>query len=230
MDDRVKIIIEPSILAADYSRLGDQVREAEDAGAEAIQIDVMDGHFVPNLTFGPGIVKALRPLVKLKLDVHLMIDNPDFFIPIFAKAGADRLIVHQEACPDLRRTLCSIRDLGAEAGIAINPGTAVEVLDGVLDRADLIQVMTVHPGFGGQEFIPAELEKIKRLREKLRRLDLKTLIAVDGGIDEKTAPLAVTAGATVLIAGSAIFNRRAPVKENISSLLASAQGGKTESR
>jgi ribulose-phosphate 3-epimerase len=219
------IIIEPSILSADYARLGDQVRETEAAGADAIQIDVMDGHFVPNLTFGPGIVRALRPLVGLKLDVHLMVDNPDSFIRNFAQAGVDRLIVHQEACPNLGLTLQAIRDLGVDAGVAINPPTAVSVLEEVLGRADVIQVMTVNPGFGGQEFILSQLEKISRIRTMLLERGLTTRIAVDGGINEKTAPLAVAAGATILVAGSAIYNRRGTVKENIAALRAIAQEG-----
>jgi ribulose-phosphate 3-epimerase len=222
---RGKIFVEPSILSADLTRLGDQVREAEAAGAEAIQIDVMDGHFVPNLTFGPGIVRALRPLVKLKLDVHLMIDNPDSFLRTFTQAGADRLIVHQEACPDLERTLRSIRELGAEAGVAVNPDTDAAVLEKYLGAVDLIQVMTVHPGFGGQEFIATQLEKIGRLRKLLQSRGLDIPIAVDGGVDERTAPQVVAAGATVLVAGTAVYNRRGTVKENISALLASAQQG-----
>jgi ribulose-phosphate 3-epimerase len=223
MINRGKIIIEPSLLSADYTRFGEQVREAEAAGAEVVQIDVMDGHFVPNLTFGPGIVRALRPLVRLKLDVHLMIDNPDSFIRNFTQAGADRLIVHQEVCPNLDRTLRSIRDEGAEAGVAVNPGTDICVLEAVLGSVDLIQIMTVNPGFGGQEFIPSQLEKIDRLRTMLHERGLAVPIAVDGGVDERTAPQAVAAGATVLVAGSAIFNRRGTVKENISALLAAAQ-------
>jgi ribulose-phosphate 3-epimerase len=218
-----KISIEPSILSADYTRLGDQVRETEAGGADAIQIDVMDGHFVPNLTFGPGIVRALRPLVRLKLDVHLMIDNPDAFIREFAQAGADRLIVHQEVCPDLNRTLRSICELGVDAGVAISPATDIDILEQYLDRVDVVQVMTVHPGFGGQEFIPSQLEKIKRLRNVLRERRLGVRIAVDGGIDEDTAPLVVAAGATVLVAGSAIYNLRGSIKENIAALRAVAQ-------
>jgi ribulose-phosphate 3-epimerase len=225
MINRGKIIVEPSILSADYARLGEQAREAEAAGAEAVQIDVMDGHFVPNLTFGPGIVRALRPLVGLKLDVHLMIDNPDSFLQIFAKAGADRLIVHQEVCPDLPRTLRSIRDLGVEAGVAVSPDTAVEVLEKILGLVDLIQVMTVKPGFGGQEFIAAQLEKIDRLRNMLLKRGLSVPIAVDGGVDERTAPQVVAAGATVLVAGTAVFNQRGTVKENITALLAAARAG-----
>ena len=213
-----KISIEPSILSADYTRLGEQVREAEAGGADAIQIDVMDGHFVPNLTFGPGIVRALRPLVRVKLDVHLMIDNPDLFIRDFAQAGADRLVVHQEVCPNLERTIRTICELGIDAGVAINPATEIDILEQYLDRVDVVQVMTVHPGFGGQEFIPSQLEKIKRLRNILRERNLAVRIAVDGGIDGDTAPLAVAAGATILVAGSAIYNPRGTVKENIASL------------
>jgi ribulose-phosphate 3-epimerase len=223
MLNRGNIIVEPSILSADYTRLGEQVREVESAGAEAIQIDVMDGHFVPNLTFGPGIVRALRPLVGLKLDVHLMIDNPDSFLQSFVQAGADRLIVHQEACPDLARTLQTIRELGAEAGVAVNPKTDVSVLEGFLGLVDLIQVMTVNPGFGGQEFIASQLEKIGRVRTMLLQRGMSVPIAVDGGVDEQTAPQVVSAGATVLVAGTAVFNRRGSVKENISALLAAAQ-------
>jgi ribulose-phosphate 3-epimerase len=225
MINRGKIIIEPSILSADYARLGEQAREAEAGGAEAVQIDVMDGHFVPNLTFGPGIVRALRPLVGLMLDVHLMIDNPDLFIREFAQAGADRLIVHQEVCPDLARTLRSIRDLGVQAGVAISPDTDVSVLEKILGGADLIQIMTVKPGFGGQEFISTQLEKIDRLRAMLLKNGLTIPIAVDGGVDERTAPKVVAAGATVLVAGSAVFNRQGTVKENISALLAAAREG-----
>jgi ribulose-phosphate 3-epimerase len=227
MSEKQKVIIEPSILAADYTRLGEQAREAEIAGAEALQIDVMDGHFVPNLTFGPGIVQALRPLVRLKLDVHLMIENPDAFLRVFAQAGADQLIVHQEVCPDLPRTLQAIRALGIKAGIAIKPGTSESFLPDVLRLADVIQVMTVPPGFGGQDFLPAELGKIGRIRKMLHELELPVPIAVDGGIDEQTAPLVVAAGATVLIAGSAIFNRHASIRDNIISLQAAAARGKS---
>ncbi len=225
MNNRDNIIIEPSILSADYACLGEQAREAESAGVEAIQIDVMDGHFVPNLTFGPGIVLALRPLVGIKLDVHLMIDNPDSFIRDFAQSGADRLIVHQEVCPNLGRTLQTIHDMGVEAGVAISPATAVDTVEEVLDHVDVIQVMTVNPGFGGQDFIPSQLEKISRLRKMLAQRGLSARIAVDGGIDEKTAPMAVAAGATVLVAGSAIYNRRGTVKENFIALREFARKG-----
>jgi ribulose-phosphate 3-epimerase len=217
------IIIEPSILSAEYTRLGEQVLEAQAAGAQAVQVDVMDGHFVPNLTFGPGIVKALRAVTSMFLDVHLMIANPDSFLGVFAAAGADRLIVHQETCPHLYRTLQSIRELGVEAGVALNPGTPISALEEVLPLADLVQVMTVNPGFGGQEFLHSQLDKIRRLREVIARQNQKIAIAVDGGIDVETAPLVVEAGATVLIAGSSIYNQQAPVAENLQRLLASAE-------
>lgn len=213
--------IEPSILSADFARLGDQAQEAESAGIKALQIDVMDGHFVPNITFGPGIVKALRPLVTVTLDVHLMITNPERYLDIFVQAGADRLIVHQETCPHLHRTLQTIRELGAEAGVAINPGTPVSVLEEVLELADVIQIMTVNPGFGGQDFIYSQLEKIKKLRHLLLQKNINTLIAVDGGINTTTAPLVVEAGASILVAGSSIFNSQAPVAENLERLQAS---------
>ncbi|MBN1666072.1 MAG: ribulose-phosphate 3-epimerase, partial [Anaerolineales bacterium] len=201
-----RIVIEPSILSADLARLGEQVLQSEAAGIEALQIDVMDGHFVPNITFGPGIVKAVRPLFKALLDVHLMITNPEPYLEVFVNAGADRLIVHQETCPHIYRTLQAIRALGGEAGVAINPGTPVGVIDEVLEMADVIQVMTVNPGFGGQEFIFSQLEKIKQLRQLIQQRDLSTRIAVDGGINSTTAPLVAEAGATILVAGSSIFN------------------------
>jgi ribulose-phosphate 3-epimerase len=215
------IIIEPSILAADLSRLGEQAREAEAAGVRAIQIDVMDGRFVPNITFGPGIVQALRPLVDVMLDVHLMIVEPERYLGVFAEAGADRLIVHQETSPHLHRTLQSIHQLGIEAGVAINPGTPLGVLEEVLDLVDLIQVMTVNPGFGGQAFIGSQVDKIRRLWHSLDERGLQIPIAVDGGIDTTTAPLVVDAGATVLVAGSSIYNSSASVAENVAALKAS---------
>lgn len=215
------ITIEPSLLAADFARLGEQACEAEAAGVEAIQIDVMDGCFVPNLTFGPGLLRALRPLVKLKLDAHLMIIAPEPYLSVFAEAGADRLIVHQETCPHLYRTLQTIRELGPEAGVTLNPGTPLSALEEILDLADLIQVMTVNPGFGGQAFLPSQLDKIRRLRQMLDGRGLKTPIAVDGGIDIRTAPLVVEAGATVLVAGSSIYNQKASVAANVAALQAS---------
>lgn len=213
-----RVSLEPSILSADFARLGGQAKEAESAGADGIQIDVMDGHFVPNITFGPGIVRALRDAVGLFIDVHLMIESPDKFFQEFADAGADRLIVHQEACRNLHRTVQSIKKLKLEAGVAVNPGTPVTAVEEVLDLADCVQVMTVNPGFAGQEFITSQLQKITRLRQILREKGGNVVIAVDGGIDEKTAPLVVSAGAGVLVAGSSVFNAKASVAQNVARL------------
>jgi len=218
------IAIEPSILSADYTRLGEQAREAEAAGGEGIQVDVMDGQFVPNITFGPGIVRALRKVVKVTLDVHLMIVEPERYLKEFADAGSDRLLVHQETCTHLHRVLQTIRELGVEAGVAINPATSVNALEEVLDIAEIIQVMTVNPGFGGQEFIHSQLHKIRRLRQMLDERGLKTPIAVDGGIDPATAPLVVEAGATVLVAGSSVYNNKSSVAQNVAALRANIKG------
>lgn len=215
------IAIEPSILSADYTRLEEQAREAETAGVEGIQVDVMDGQFVPNITFGPGIVRALRNVVNVTLDVHLMIVEPERYLKEFADAGADRLFVHQEACTHLHRVLQTIRELGIEAGVAINPGTPLSVLEEVLELAEIIQVMTVNPGFGGQEFIQSQLSKISHLRQILDERGYRTPIAVDGGIDTTTAPLVVKAGATVLVAGSSIYNEKGTVAQNVAALRAS---------
>jgi ribulose-phosphate 3-epimerase len=215
------IVIEASVLSADFARLGEQARQAEAAGVDAIQVDVMDGCFVPDITFGPGVVRALRPLVSVPLDVHLMIVEPERHLAAFADAGADRLIVHQETCPHLHHVLQSIRELKIEAGVSINPGTSLSVLEEVLDLADLIQVMTVNPGWGGQPFLHSQLDKIRRLRSALDERGLDTPISVDGGIDTTTAPLVVRAGATVLIAGSSVYNRKASVAQNVAALRAS---------
>ncbi len=215
--------IEASVLSADFARLGEQAREAEIAEVEGIQVDVMDGQFVPNITFGPGVVRALRKAVRLTMDVHLMIVEPERYLKEFAEAGADRLLVHQEACTHLHRTLQTIRELGKEAGVAINPGTPLNVVEETLDMADIIQVMTVNPGFGGQEFISSQLDKIRRLRQILDERGYSTPIAVDGGIDTITAPQVVSAGATVLIAGSSIYNDKASVAQNVAALRASTK-------
>jgi len=212
------VIIEASILSADFARLGEQAREAEAAGVDAIQVDVMDGSFVPDITFGPGVVRALRPLVSLPLDVHLMVVEPQRHLEAFVKAGADRLIVHQETCPHFHRVLQCIRELNIEAGVAINPGTPLSVLEEVLDLTDLIQVMTVNPGWGGQPFLHGQLDKIRRLRRMLDERGLDIPIGVDGGISPTTAPLVVGAGATMLVAGSSIYNDRASVAENVAAL------------
>jgi ribulose-phosphate 3-epimerase len=215
------VSIEASILAADFARLGEQAREAEAAGVDAIQIDVMDGRFVPNITFGTGAVKALRAAVSLPLDVHLMVVEPQRHLRAFAEAGADRLIVHQEATPHLHRILQTVRELGVEAGVSINPATPVAAVEEVLELADLIQVMTVNPGWGGQAFLHGQLDKIRRLRRMLEGRELDVRIGVDGGIDPTTAPLVVEAGATMLVSGSSIYNDQASVEANVAALRAS---------
>ena len=216
-----RIAIEPSILSADFARLGEQAKEAEAAVVEGIQIDVMDGHFVPNLTFGPGIVKSLRKSVNLFLDAHLMIDNPHLFIEEFAKAGSDRIIVHEEVCKDLNDILHSIKKLKVEAGVALNPATPLTTLEKVLDVADCVQVMTVNPGFAGQRFMEDQLVKIQLLRHELDQRHLNVTIIVDGGIDSKTAPLVVKAGATGIVAGSSIYNHSGSVGQNVAALRSS---------
>jgi len=200
--------IAPSILSADFSKLGQEIVEVERGGADWIHVDVMDGHFVPNLTLGPLIVEAIRPHTKLPLDVHLMIENPDQYIPAFAKAGADWISVHVEACRHLHRTLHLIKELGVKAGVVLNPATPLEMVEHVLGDLDMVLLMTVNPGFGGQSFIPAVVPKIKALRAKLLERGLGHVhIEVDGGIQEKTASLVVEAGADVLVAGSAVFGK-----------------------
>ena len=213
-----RISIEPSILSADFARLGQQAKEAEDAGVEGIQIDIMDGHFVPNLTFGPGVVRALRKSVSIFLDAHLMIDNPHAFLEEFAKAGANRIIIHEEVSRDLPAILQSIKKLKVEAGVAINPETPATRVERVLTIADCVQVMTVHPGFAGQRFMEDQLTKIERLRREVDQRHLKTSIIVDGGIDAKTAPLAVRSGAIALVAGTSIYNQSASVAQNVTTL------------
>jgi ribulose-phosphate 3-epimerase len=212
------VLIEASILSADFARLGEQAREAEAAGVDGIQVDVMDGRFVPNITFGPGVVRALRPLVSVTLDVDLMIVEPERYLEAFAEAGADRLTVHLEACTHPYRVLQSIRELDVEAGVAIGPGTSLSGLEEVLNLVDLIQIMTVNPGWGGQPFIHSQLDKIRRLRRTLDERGLDIPIGVDGGVNPTTAPLVVSAGATVLVAGSSIYNDRASVAENVATL------------
>lgn len=200
------IYLAPSILSADFAKLAQEVQEVEQAGANWLHIDVMDGHFVPNITIGPLIVEAIRPHTMLPLDVHLMIEHPDRYVPAFAKAGADMISVHVEADVHLHRTLQMIKQLGVRAGAVINPATPVEQLIPVLDIVDYILIMTVNPGFGGQPFIPSTLDKIRRLRSLLVERELTSIdIEVDGGINAETAPQVVAAGANVLVAGNAVF-------------------------
>jgi len=198
--------IAPSILAANFSKLGEEVLEVEKAGAELIHIDVMDGHFVPNITMGPIVVEALRPLTKLPLDVHLMIENADQYIESFAKAGADYITVHVEACPHLHRTIQLIRSFGVKPGVVLNPHTPIETIQHVLEDIDMVLFMTVNPGFGGQKFIHSVIPKVKQLSNIIKERNLSIEIEIDGGINEETIKPCVEAGATILVAGSAIYN------------------------
>jgi ribulose-phosphate 3-epimerase len=198
-------IIAPSLLAANFAKLGEELAAVEAAGADWLHLDVMDGHFVPNITFGPLVVKALRPLTQMPLDVHLMIAPADPYITAFAEAGADHISVHPESGPHLHRTLQAIRGLGKKAGVVLNPGTPVETIEHVLDLTDIIMVMTVNPGFGGQAFIASQLAKIATLRRMIDATGRDIVLQIDGGITAKTAPLVLEAGATCLIAGTAVF-------------------------
>lgn len=201
------IKIAPSILAADFAKLGEEIKDVEKGGADYIHVDVMDGHFVPNITIGPLIVDAIRPLTNLPLDVHLMIENPDSYIPPFSKAGADIISVHTEACPHLHRTVQLIKDSGAKAGVVLNPATPVSAIQHVIEDVDLVLLMTVNPGFGGQSFIHQVLPKVSQVKELVDRLGKDIDIEIDGGVNPVTARLCETAGANVLVAGSAIYGK-----------------------
>jgi ribulose-phosphate 3-epimerase len=198
-------IIAPSILSADFAKLGEEVRAIDEAGADWIHVDVMDGHFVPNLTIGPGVVKALRPHTKKPFDVHLMISPVDPFLDAFAEAGADIITVHPEAGPHLHRTIQRVKGLGKKAGVSLNPATPAKALDYVLEDVDLVLVMSVNPGFGGQKFIASQLRKIEAIANRIAKESLDVIVEVDGGIDPETARQAVEAGATALVAGTAVF-------------------------
>ena len=205
MASRPVPIISPSILAADFARLGEEARAVEAAGADWLHVDVMDGHFVPNITIGPDVVKALRPHVSIPMDVHLMIEPVDPYLDAFRAAGADLITIHPEAGPHLNRSLKHIRHLGAKAGVAFNPSTPPDVIEWMLDDVDLVLVMSVNPGFGGQSFMTSQMAKIARLREMIDASGRDIIIEVDGGITPETAPLCLEAGATALVAGTAVF-------------------------
>jgi ribulose-phosphate 3-epimerase len=217
--------IAPSILSADFARLGEQIREAEAGGADYVHVDVMDGHFVPNITIGPLVVRAIRPITKLPLDVHLMIERPERFLEDFAKAGADIITVHQEACVHLHRTVEQIHSLGKRAGVTINPATPAAVLEDILPYVDLVLVMTVNPGFGGQAFIATMPAKIGAIRERLTALGSAAELEVDGGINCETARTAAAAGASILVAGSSVFGAKEGIAKAIGEIRRRAESG-----
>jgi len=221
MSTQRRVLIAPSILSADFSNLADQIAKAEEGGADWIHLDVMDGHFVPNLTIGPPVVRSLRKLTRLPFDVHLMVTNPDDHLQAFRDAGADRMTVHVETCPHLHRTVQHIHALGAKAGVCLNPGTPPLMLEQILPDIELVLVMTVNPGFGGQSFLPGSLAKLRAVRRMIRAQQLDTYVQVDGGIDPTTAPSVIEAGADVLVAGHFIFSS-ADIPQAVHSLRRSA--------
>ncbi len=217
-------LIAPSILSADFTRLGEQIAEAEAAGADWIHVDVIDGHFAPNLTMGPFIVAACRRATTLPLDVHLMVESPERLLEAFAEAGATHLTVHVETCPHLYRTLQTIRQLGCKAGVTLNPGTPVSLLEPVLPLADLALVMSVNPGFSGQQFIPDVLPKVTALRQMFDRVNPKAIVEIDGGINTETLPGALEAGAQAFVVASAVFNYPQGIAAGIRALRAAMPG------
>ncbi len=219
----VHVKIAPSILSADFGRLAEDVRSAEAAGADYLHLDVMDGHFVPNLTIGPDVVAAVRRVTSLPLDVHLMIESPELLARRFVDAGADILTVHQEACRHLNQVLAEIKSMGARAGVAINPATPIETLEEVVRDVDLVLVMTVNPGFGGQKTIPSTIAKIRRMAGLMAARGSGAELEADGGINPDNAALLVEAGARVLVAGSSVFNNRASIAENLKALRGAAE-------
>lgn len=208
----------PSILTADFTCLGEQIREAEAAGVDWIHLDIMDGNFVPNITFGPVLVQAVRQVTRLPLDVHLMIAQPERYLADFAQAGANWLTVHVETCPHLHSTVQQIKELGCKAGVTLNPATPLSTLEEILPEVDMVLVMSVNPGFGGQKYIPGSTAKIARLRAMLNAIGSPAELEVDGGINTATITEVVKAGASVLVIGSAIFNSKAPIAENVRTL------------
>ena len=216
-----RTLIAPSILAADFSKLGEEVRAVEAAGADMIHVDVMDGHFVPNISLGPAVMKAIRPHSKLPFDVHLMIAPVDPYIQQFRDAGADIITVHPEAGPHVHRTLQAVKATGAKAGVSLNPGTPIDAIDPIIDLVDLVLIMSVNPGFGGQSFIEAALPKIQAARRRIDASGRDIILEVDGGVNEKTAPSVIAAGATAIVAGTAVYGGDpSAYAENISRLRA----------
>jgi len=224
LDNGKRIKIAPSILSADFARLGEQIAEADQAGADYIHVDVMDGHFVPNLTIGPVVVEGIRATTSLPLNVHLMIEEPEKLLGDFIKAGSDHIFVHVEACTHLHKTVHQIKEYGLKAGVAMNPSTSLASIEEVLPYLDMVLVLTVNPGFSGQKMIPEVLDKVERLSILLKDRGLDAEIQVDGGVDAGTAPKVVQAGGTILVAGSAVFNKRTSVAEAMRDLRAAAEG------